>query len=215
MLARRMQQAAAKFPVVHNRTQSNGNASGSAFTCDMPAGIQAGDLLLLFVFKASADGTISTPSGWTSMGQDAQNCRAAIFRRTATGSDGATVTVSYTGDATTTRIMSLQVHAIRGYQGTPEAALLQQPSTTSPRPPSLTPSWGNKNCLWFAALFRATPPNTLISDPAQYGTFFMAGNGLRTGTRSLRAATEHPGAFSYENATNFVSATVAVRGLGS
>jgi hypothetical protein len=100
----------------------NGN-NASSLAPGLPAGIQAGDLLVLQVqtFGGTSARTPSTPSGWTAFDGSngfTQNGTSAhgFWYRIATGSDSApTITMSGTGAANDTQVS--KIHAFRSSRG--------------------------------------------------------------------------------------------------
>jgi hypothetical protein len=65
---------------------------------NLPSSIVAGNLLLLIIFNGNGiAGALTTPAGWTSLtaafGHGSGVCRFNIFYKTASGSEGATLTV--------------------------------------------------------------------------------------------------------------------------
>lgn len=197
-----------------------GSASGSSASVPVPAGHSPGDLLILVAYKQIKTGTISTPSGWTSLGQSSNGSgntfRMAVFYRVADGSEGASVSVSYSGDGTSTRIMLLSMLSITGQQGVPEmAALLLEASTATPNPPSLTPSWGLANTRWFVlCTARASSATGLTSGPSGFAAAASFGTNpnLYAGHRAERAASQDPGVLTWDTSTASLITTLAVRG---
>lgn len=116
------------------------NASSHVLT--LPGTINAGDLLVMFVYLSSgASITLTTPSGWTKpSGAESGTTRyLGVIYKVATGSEGASVTIS----ATTSRCIAYCARIQAGtYTGTPEAANAGNTSSSSLACASITPSWG-------------------------------------------------------------------------
>lgn len=97
--------------------QSNGTAAeadGADPAPGYPAGIVAGDLLLLQVFARDATGTAVTPSGWTLIyGPDAGVGASWVFAKKATGSETGTQTVDVTVAAGT--LVLAVIHRFTGW----------------------------------------------------------------------------------------------------
>ena len=92
-------------PVVASYTENNTTTAETSFVLTKPAGVTTGDLLMLIVGLDDSNtqvDSIDTPSGWTQqsqLGDGSNDIRQAIFTRVATGSEGATETVTMTGTA--------------------------------------------------------------------------------------------------------------------
>jgi hypothetical protein len=85
--------------------------NGSPFDVAKPAGVVAGDLLLVLIFHANVV-TWNTPAGWTAGSrQTTRNPFIAPFWRVADGSEGASFTFTTTGSATSADLIC---HRITG-----------------------------------------------------------------------------------------------------
>lgn len=82
------------FPVVAASAATNASADQTTHVINLPSGIAAGDLLAVWFTKDATGGTVSTPSGWTLSGSASATDTAHLFTRTASGSEGATVTIT-------------------------------------------------------------------------------------------------------------------------
>lgn len=138
------------FPVFLDSTPSASLSGGTVHAVDMPATVNAGDLLLMG-FLCNGGGTISTPAGWTERGNIANGgtvTRSAVFEKTAAGTEGGTtvnVTIGASGNA---------MGRVQRYQaGTFTAGVANNQKTfnssTSIAPSTLTPAWGALNTAWF------------------------------------------------------------------
>jgi len=201
------------FPTVAATNTSN-SAGTTTHAVSLPASISAGDLLivLLYLFSGSGVPGISTPSGWTSLGtvDDSTDRRLSVFYKIASGSEGASVTV-------TSDINSSGAHnsyRITGYSGAPEIAIAS--SVGAPNPPNLAPSWGALDTLWLAIGGDSNDAADMTA-PASYTNIiqdFESVSGLNAGSarRALNAGSENPAAFGGTTASGTaLSATVAVR----
>lgn len=199
------------FPIIAGQVGSGSGGSVTTFdAATVPS--QSGDLLLLFVFKANNAGTISTPGGYTSVFQDTvTGLRGALFRKTAGGSEPGTVTVTYTGDASA-RLIRCAFFVIRNNTGTPASLTATHVSTASPQPPNLTTGFGAVPTLFIAVSFDQAAAGSLTGIPSGYTTGISVSN-LSTAYIDKTAASEQPGAFSYDASKNFVTATVGIRGV--
>jgi hypothetical protein len=71
--------------------------SGTSVTAGAPAGVTAGDLLLLAVVCRNNNDTFTTPSGWTLISPQVNLTWAALYARIATGSGDAPPAMSSSG----------------------------------------------------------------------------------------------------------------------
>jgi hypothetical protein len=211
--------AASSPPVVAGTNASSTN-SGTSLACALPAGIAAGDLLVLFVGASRGDGTavtISTPSGWTSLFNVAgtgQVKRLACFYKVATGSEGGTQTVSFSAGSQAASTCA----RVTGYGGAPESGAAATGSSSAPNPPSVAPSWGGASSLFLAATACAGTGTNAQTAPANYSDIVQA-SGIAGGNDICRvasaqrigsSASEDPGAFGV-SFTSWVANSVAIR----
>lgn len=200
------------FPVVEAINGGNNNANSTNHTVNLPAGIQASDLLIVF-FVCDANPTITFPEGWTELfhATYVNALNFATWYRVADGEEGATIVV-------TTSASERSAHTsyrISGYAGTPEAATYGG-SGYFPDPPNLTPTWGAKDTLWFAcegndANKTVTVYPTDYTDGRNDYANNFAGCGVGTARRELNAESEDPNNFTISGNEQFVGATVAIQ----
>lgn len=202
-------------PPVVAGSNSGDSANTGSYAAPLPASISAGNLLLLYYTNINSGGapTIDTPSGWTLLGTDTNSfTRTCVFYKIASGSEGATVTVTQgTGRPT---VIS---HKITGHDAgqAPEAVL----AAGSNDPAELTPSWGLDNNLWIAGMSgdggaNATAPTfpTGYSDNQLTRTSSNSDGGkVSVGTKTTSALSDNPSAFTGAVPTSPVAFTVAVK----
>lgn len=204
------------YPVVESSATS-GTSAASSHTANLPSGITAGDLLLLFVAaSAGAARTVTTPSGWTEIYNEVgpgDLRRAIAYYKIAAGSEGSTLGMTGSGN------INWAVTALRisGFSGVPEVSSSASGTDTSPDPASLSPSWGSGDTLWIAACHQrvhGTDPTL----PSGYGSLVTATSGsgtshgrMSTATRNVTASSENPGAFGLSASANWVARTLAIR----
>ncbi|MDP3726433.1 MAG: hypothetical protein Q8R36_04525 [bacterium] len=200
------------FPTVAaTAVESFVSGLGANPSVDLPAGIVANDLIILFGSTGN-DGEFSgVPSGFTLL-FDTGVAGGLDFRgwyKVAAGGETA-VTVNRTVD----RHCSFISYRISGYQGTPEAAV----ATPSKDPPNLSPSWGSAKTLWLAGVGDenddpATAGPTGFSGFLQTGTGGAAnGNQTATASKQEEVASQNPGAFTIPATESiWAAATVAIR----
>lgn len=178
-------------------------ADSGTYTISLPAGIASGNLLIILVSHLG-DGRIGTnvPTGFTRLGSirnqnGSGHGEYGVFRRAATGTEGATATMTNGGS-----VGGAVALRITGHQGTPEIAQNASGSETFD-PPSLAPSWGSGQTLWLACLslwYNSAQPTIVF--PANYtANNAQSPNGQAAiGWRNAIAPSENPAAFSLTGA---------------
>lgn len=163
------------------------------------------------------------PTGWTLERNNkyvsTANNEIGLYTRVADGTEDGT-----TADVTTTFSSegAAQVHRVTDWFGSlsgVSVSSIVESGTASPDPPSLSPSWGTSDTLWFALGSGADDDATLSSAPTNYvggvGTVSGAGTDLGcevfSAYRELSAATENPGTFTLSQVEATQSITVAIR----
>ncbi|MDB5540514.1 MAG: Phage protein [Devosia sp.] len=207
--------AGGTFPVVA-ATNSNGPTTAAVTThaASLPAGITAGDLLIVIGQGNPSTARTHSASGWTIL-YDSNSTTDTFFvaYKVASGSEGASVTFTASGNGS----YCVNSFRITGYQGVPEIASALIASTTTADPPSLTPSWGSVNTLWIASGGKRSTTTGVASYPTNYSSNqLLAGTSAQTAqlasaTRNLQAASEDPGVFTFNASTNGAAVTIAVR----
>lgn len=82
-------------PVIEGVAVTYFSANQTTHTVNLPAGIASGDLLLLWFNKDGGTGTITTPSGWAiAISTITATDQSILFSKTASGSEGTTVSVT-------------------------------------------------------------------------------------------------------------------------
>ena len=200
-------------PVVVTVNGGNDVINQLNHTVNLPAGIEAGDLLLAF-FASDGIAVITFPGGWIELFQDTDALNSVTmgaWYRVADGAEGATITV-------TTSAIQMTAHTtyrITDYAGIPEVGAFVDGNSANPDPPNLVPSWGTLNTLWFA-LEGNGGDRTVNAYPANYtnGRNDVAadalGCGIGSARRGLRAANENPGAFTLSAGIPWGANTIAI-----
>lgn len=208
------------FPSIAATNSGSSGGNATSHTVNLPAGIVAGNLLLVaFTNDGSATVSVTTPAtGWSTLYStpNGSNARSTVFYRFADGSEGSTITV-------TTSASEGSAHASWRMTGVdkqtnPEGGTPATGSSANPNPPSLNPSnWGTEDTLWIAVYgWDGNVAHT--SYPANY-TLGQTTNrwanangcGVAIGGRQLNAASEDPGTATI-GSEDWIANTIAVRG---
>lgn len=200
-------------PAIEGTATSSRDNTGTNHTVVLPANRVPGEMLVM-VFRAAEASTVDTPAGWDLLASRVSTGRTCIFTRVATGTEADTVTV-------TTGIASRSVHAtarISGYSGTAEAGFAASDTTN---PPSLTPTWGTLQTLWFALTAMLRSDQTVTAPPSSYTALADIANPsslnnnrahLALTYRKTTASSQNPGDFTISGtAATPHAATMAIR----
>ena len=196
--------------VVQGTNTSNDTTSPA--TVSLPSSIVA-TALLMFSFTLDGGASVTTPAGWTLADSeiDASGVGLYLFTKQATGAEGASVDVTFTGGTFDSAHASYRI-STNVYTVQTNTA---QDSTndTTVNPPSLTTS-GSDDYLWIAiagirvnAIASAYPTNYTGSNLTIAGS---AGPGIAMATRQLTATTEDPSTFTFGGPGRDSSMTIAV-----
>lgn len=209
-------QLAVALPVVASRITSNVGSDQLSHTVSMPSGINSGDLLVS-VFTARGNPTITWPAGWTefvTLPSVSLTGKTSIAYRKSDGTEGASITVTIDVAAesshVTLRIVGADDPAVRPPEGMSSTG---NPVVSYPCP-TITPVGGTKNYL-FLAVGAFNGSINLTSIPAGYSNTSAQGpnvNGYATvvSERNLSASTETPGPYVRSVGTGWITFTVAV-----
>jgi hypothetical protein len=207
------------FPVVAGSASSAKTAtSGSTHVVSLPAGIQSGDLLMVFWADANdVSTTVTIPAGWTALYNDvwgSSNVRHVAFYRVATGAEGTSLNVT----AGTERSAHTSYRIAAGsYQGVPVATAQVTATSQFPDPPNLVTGFGNVPALFIAAAHTTgsaslAPPSGYTGMESGYtGNVGIAHARVGTAVRELTAASEDPGSFTMDASRSWSAYTVAVQ----
>jgi hypothetical protein len=206
------------FPTVISSTGGTDSLPSLTHSIDRPPGYATGDMILWVV----AFRTGVTVTDWD--GLDAvvsvydnapRNIDLDVRYEVLTGGEGATADITLS----VAREIVYSSYLIRGHNSAVDSAPASGEydyTGNAPNPPSLTPSWGAKDTLWFAIVGYNDGRTTVNSYPSGY----TAGRNDRislsnyqavgTGYRQLNASSEDPGAFSLSSAEEYVVCTVGI-----
>lgn len=207
------------FPTVASEAGGGETNAVTTHPITMPTGIAANDLLLAF-FSVDAAATVVSgwPAGWTEVFAASNGsahgyiCRYKI----AAGGDA-----NFDLTTSTSERSGFTVYRITGWHGTtaPEAGTAGIATSSTPDPPSLSPSWGAEDTLWFSAvgIDMALNDGDVTAYPSSYTNgrqdgFSVAGGSITaTARRTVNATSEDPGTFTLNGSRVHVVNTVAVR----
>jgi hypothetical protein len=198
------------------RFNGGSDTTGTSHTVYLPSNISSGNLLLVFFsIYVSSVPTITFPGGWTQLYNTTYSTyvRSGAWYRVADGTEGATITVTTSTNASSAHTSYL----LTQYSGTPEGAAATG-SSAAPDPPNLTPSWGAKDTLWFAVCGTGAFGGSVTSYPTNYADgklYLYTSGGNATAIRQLNAASENPGAFTLSSSAFWVAGTVAIQSTSS
>jgi len=195
----------------------DGVAEGPTWTpaIRIPAG-STGDLLLAFVSLDQS--TIPTaPTGWLQLYNNNWYDTTACFYRVTDGTEGATAGYSVSA-------YDRQCHVcfrLSGCSGNVEYTMGTGSATLNPDPPSLTPSWGAKENMWFTGVAFDHGSRSISVIPTGYGNLTEYGHNLShnggadiaLAYQLLDAATNDPSTFTMSDAGSYnqvIPWTVAV-----
>ena len=210
-------------PVVAASALTENATSATTHAINIPA-VLAGDLILILANgAASAAYTMTVPTGYDSLYDQANgNLRGRGFRRAAP-SDAAATTVNVTLSAG--QRLSAIALAIRGYDtdvAIADAIAVATAATgnsASPNPPSVTMPWGTDAPSLIIPVAHSAAGGS-ISYPSSYTDGLTVYTGVsnnfhaRTSTaeREVEASSEDPGTFGLGGTFLWVAQTIAVKG---
>ena len=214
------------FPTVQSRTETAVHPQSTTHDISMPATVDAGDLLLMFVAIFDPDSgtpTFTTPTGWTSIfdvANASNRSRHALFGKDADGTeDSTTVNVA----TNVTCVMAAVVYRITDWGGTLGTHVEVSSGTTTtnsstPDPPSATPTGGAADYLWIPSVGAYDDNVAATAAPTNYTNLIdvLSGGGgnqsaqVYTAERQLNAASEDPSSFTLASSESFASKTTVV-----
>jgi hypothetical protein len=198
------------YPVIEATNTSN-TASGTTHTINLPSGISAGDLLLIIF---SSDGTAQdhSVSGFSRVAYASYSGHTfSVHSKTATGSEGATVS----GTTASTEATAHISYRISGWTDSDISSVVNGIST-SPDSPNLAP-WASYKTLWISAA-GGDYNRTVSTYPSGYSdTEFSrynstVGSWVASASKELEAASENPGAYTISASDDWSAVTIAIKG---
>lgn len=188
-------------------------------TIPLPAGIVAGDLMVVFCNAQADAGAIAPPVGWAliSGGFGTGSDGDGVYWKIAVG--GETSAIWTVADSNFDAVYYASL-AFNGAQSPPEYTHASMDGASSMNSPAITPSWGLANNLFCAIhYFSDAAGDEPVGYPTSYslmqGYFSSGTTGWRVSARQLAAATDNPASVSTGGALNIGDAmTLAVRPVG-
>lgn len=210
--------------VVSQAVDKQADSFGTTFNCDLPASVESGDLLLWLV--SINDGKHgSFPAGFTEL-YDIENSESFVTGLCAykfsSGSESATEAFTLDTEDSVVAIIYRISGAINPSTQVPEyAAVSAAGNTVTHDPPSLTPTGGSKDYLWFAISAIDTRNITVDTFPTSYTNTGddesqTSGSGaiIAYCNRARTALSEDPAAFTISATRRSVTATIVIHPVG-
>jgi hypothetical protein len=197
------------YPTVQSITEDFITTRSTTHNITMPATVNAGDLLIIFIQVEFQNQIPATPSGWTVLDSDnltggaSGKGSSAIFAISAVGDEDSTeVNCSTAGSC----VHAAQTYRITGWGGTVAddidiTAQTNATLATTHDIPSVTAGWGSDENLFICWLGCTDDDEDWSSGPTNYtnatGTITTLGTNLGssciTARRELTAASDDPG----------------------
>jgi hypothetical protein len=211
------------FPVVQATNTSATLTAGTSHVVSLPAGIVAGDLLIICLDKGSTSATVNAHADWTELLDEASaNGLYIAYRWAAGGETNPTlVTSAATRSAEATfRISGAENPAIQA----PQIGTTSSGASTTPDPPTTTPTGGAKDYLWITFCGSAgeqaddgtfcTAFPTGYTDNQLEKTCGVAGTNLggliAAATKQANAASDNPATFTISESLGWRAQTIAI-----
>ena len=204
------------FPVVEAGSNGRNESSATTHSVTLPAGVAAGDLLLIF-FATRYDTAITGPAGWTQVFQPVYStyCRIACFSIIASG--GETLASVTTAGNTRTGFVCYRISGASGNVEFGSAVFQTGSHDVAP----VTASWGVKDNL-FLAMCGKTEANTLSYWPSTHTlhrtkNLWLDGNAANVFVcaRTEAVATHDAGSFTFGGLSRGIATPLVVEPGGS
>lgn len=204
------------MPLIEGTPVSSTGIATTTPEASLPAGIQVGERIILFI---SARSFIQVPAGWSSLlfgshSTDASVQKLRVIERIADGTEGSSVTLAI-NDA---RDSAHAAYRVSGGSVVEVSAQVESSGSGHPDSPSFSPPGGADDYLWFS-VGTAYGIRSFTAAPTNYGNFLNPSTGtaglddanLGVAARTLNAATEDPDAFTLSGpSNNWIAFTLAV-----
>jgi len=206
------------FPTVEATNYSHEATAVTSHDVSLPSGIQAGDLLLV-VFGSYVVTAITTPSGWSKIGDtDAYSTyiQMAQFYKIADGEEGATVAITTAGSTKSSAV----AYRITGFDSAtaPEKGTAATSVNTTPNPPSVSPTWGSDDNLFIAvetnrinSAVTAYPTNYSDNQVNAVNSSSTTSSSTGICSREYAASSDDPGTFTIAASRYAVANTIVIK----
>lgn len=209
------------YPVVESRTTNDDTArSGTTFSLDYPAGIQAGETLLAFISTTTNSDSISFPAGWTQLYQEDSTdvlsspyfLNVGIFVRKADGTESGSVSVTVVNDFSCGQMLRISGAADPTVTPPYVSDGFWQQNASAAGTPISCPSLNNMNLignefgqydryLSIVAMFYMSDYSVVTQYPDNYSNFQDVASrrtsiddcGVHVGHRDIQSIGEFPG----------------------
>lgn len=137
------------FPAIQGTpAETSFTAVGTSFAVGLPAGIQAGETLVVLLAGGGTNALqFNTLAGWTELVDENVAFGLHVWYRIADGSEGATVTFTSTGSGSRGAAIAYRISDGHPTQA-PQISAVATGSGTAPDPAALSPTGGAKDYLW-------------------------------------------------------------------
>ncbi|MEE8306723.1 MAG: hypothetical protein V3R81_05615, partial [Gammaproteobacteria bacterium] len=204
------------FPVIES-VADDGNETGNSttHTINMPPGLTAGDLIVVWLVCDGATTFTNLPVGWVKLGiEGAQPVTAIIYKQYT--DEGSSITIN-TADAETMASKAYRISGAMPASITPPVIGVKVGSSgTNSDPPALTTPWPEEDTLWLALSGNDTTGITFTGYPKGFidTGFFASGGGagvtLGYCRKEARSQTIDPSVFTHTD-EQWGAQTVAIR----
>lgn len=213
------------FPIVEGFVSNVGGVDVQAHTANMPAGVVAGEMLILAVssyYNGSTANDFDTPTGWTQLFQEVNGyISTEVFYKTAAG--GETSISLTTIRPTVTSIC--QCYRVSGSVDIVSAAVALQGASASidfVTAPTLTPSWSGDTLYLFIggggrgnAAFSTLPAGYTTQSDVSGLNSDSRGVSLASGYKTGDGSAESPGDLVLATYNTILANTIALKGVAA
>lgn len=199
-------------PVVQAVAETAVSTASTTHTINLPASIAAGDLLILILSKGSVAATINAHADWTELLDENLAIGFYIAYRWATGSEGATTTLTSSANTRSATLAYRISGAADPATQPPQIATTATGSSTTPNSDNISPTGGAKDYLFISTFGRggeeADDDTWVTAAPSGYSNLLQKACGVAgTNLGGMVAAAERAANTASENPLTFTAAT--------
>jgi hypothetical protein len=211
------------FPILRSFNNDNPGTFLTSHNIALPAGIQAGDLVVVAYFARSTDdmGSMPTPSGWDSLAFLNHSPGAfdtALIRIISKVATGPMSTVTVTTPGASSGVCS-NSYAFSLWTDIAASAFATGESS-GPNSPNLAPSgWGaSPRVTWLSFMITRASTESVSAAPSGFTGHITSTSGgtpfarISSSRRDEQVASLNPGAWTMTGSVPWGAATVAIRG---